>query len=519
MSSNRVHALWPDVVLAAVLFLAAVLYLVSLPHNLGEADEALFLYEAKRILAGDVFYRDLYEIITPGTHYVMALLFWVFGASIDTARAAMAVLHGAIVLTVFSGCRLLGVRRELAALAAAAHLALCQPAWPVASPHWASTFLVLLIWLVGLRRAHAPSGSGAGLLGTLTGVLILVQQQKGAVMAAGVLALLALDRCVEHWYGEPSRRPLANDLARLLAGAAGSTLPVIAALALRAGASPILHALVLDPMTNYPKVNRAAWGEVSFASGGLAPYTFPAILQYLPVAGALVLLLALRTALGRRDESVVRARLALVVLGGFSVLSVVYNPDFIHLAFIAPLFLIAAADVTERLIDRLGKRLARLGSLVLSLFLGVLLAGHLAANRERAWRMYPVAFETRFGRLDLRDRRPLELAERVDKLLDRAPSREIFCYPGYPALYLMTDSRNPIPFQLLRADYNRPEQIDSVLATLEARRVPLAVTIPKMVPGGDDRVLRWINEHYEPVEIGGSPSTLHRRRAGAPWNP
>jgi hypothetical protein len=504
-----------DAALAAVLFAATVLYLVSLPHNLGEADEALFLYEARRILARDVFYRDLYEIITPGAHYVMALLFWIFGTSIDTARGAMAVLHGTIVLAVFFGCRALGVRRELSATAAAAYLALAPPAWPVASPHWASTFLVLLLWLAALRRIRSPSRGGTVLLGILAGVLILVQQQKGAVMAAGVLALLALERGIDHRYGNASRRPLTAELVRFVAGAAAVVVPVMAVLAVRAGGGAILHALILDPMANYPKVNRAAWGEVAFATGKLASYTFPGILRWLPAAGALVLLAALRAALRQKDESAVRDHAALVVLAAFSVLSISYHPDFIHLAFVAPLFLVAAADMAERLARPLGGRLGRPVSLALSLAACAGVVVHVAGNRERLWETYGLGLETSFGRVDFRDRSPIELVERVEELLADTPSREIFCYPGYPALYLMTDSLNPIPFQLLRADYNDPEQIDAVLATLEARRVPLAVTIPKMVPGGDDRVLRWVREHYEPVEIGGKPSTLYRRRDDA----
>jgi hypothetical protein len=512
LSSIRAHASWPDVALAAALFAATVLYLVSLPHNLGEADEALFLYEAKRILAGDVFYRDLYEIITPGAHYVMALLFWLFGASIDTARAAMAVLHGAIALAVFFGCRDLGVRRELAATAAVAHVAVCQSAWPVASPHWVSTFLVLLLWLVALRRAGSPSGRGAVLLGTLTGVLILVQQQKGAVMAAGVLALLAIDRGVDRWYGRQPSRPLAGELARFVTATVAVVAPLMAIVTLRAGVGAVLHALVLDPMINYPKVNRAAWGHVSIATAELASYTIPIVLKYLPAAGVLVLLAAFRSGLRRQDEAGVRVRLALVVLAAFSILSTTYNPDFIHLAFIGPLFLIASADAAQGLLDGPGKRLERPVSLVISLALCAALLFHLADNRRRLWKAYAVGLETSFGRIDLRDRRPIDLVERIEELWEGAQSREIFCYPGYPALYLMTGSLNPIPFQLLRADYNRPEQIDSVLATVEERRVPLVVTIPQAVPGGDDRVLRWINERYEAVDIRGKPSTLYKRR-------
>ncbi len=116
-----------DPVVCFILFAGSVIYIAEWPATLGPSDEGLFLYEAKRILAGDVFYRDIYDIITPGSHYVFALLFRIFGTTITTAKLAMAVLHGLTVVVLYVTERTVNVPRALAVVPAFAYVALCQP--------------------------------------------------------------------------------------------------------------------------------------------------------------------------------------------------------------------------------------------------------------------------------------------------------------------------------------------------------------------------------------------------------
>src|SRR5262249_28038401 len=102
------RARW-DVVTGGTLMLLVALYCWLLPHALGTSDEGIFLYEAKRVAEGAVFYRDVFDIITPLSTFVLAGLFAVFGATVTTARVADALVHGAIVAGIFGVARRLGV--------------------------------------------------------------------------------------------------------------------------------------------------------------------------------------------------------------------------------------------------------------------------------------------------------------------------------------------------------------------------------------------------------------------------
>jgi hypothetical protein len=67
---------------------------VLLRPVLGAADEGGYLYQAARVAAGDVLYRDVFNINPPGSYWLMAGLFRLFGTTLATARAASAVVSG-----------------------------------------------------------------------------------------------------------------------------------------------------------------------------------------------------------------------------------------------------------------------------------------------------------------------------------------------------------------------------------------------------------------------------------------
>ena len=103
-----------DGVVAAALFAATAIYVFALPRSLGGSDEALYLYEAKALLAGKRLYVDVFDIVPPGSLYLMELVFRTFGASLAAARGMLAVVIGLLGAVVYATARTLGVRVLLA---------------------------------------------------------------------------------------------------------------------------------------------------------------------------------------------------------------------------------------------------------------------------------------------------------------------------------------------------------------------------------------------------------------------
>jgi hypothetical protein len=277
-----------------------------------------------------------------------------------------------------------------------------------------------------------------------------------------------------------------------------------------AGAEPVLQALVLHPFVNYPHLNRTRWGAVGPFPWN-ARYTFPNLLAVWPSLAAVPIVGAAFAAVrGERGEAFRRTML-LAVMGPAAIASVLYYPDYVHLAFIGSLFAVVAADAVERIAA--WGRPARAATAVLTLALLAASAVQLERVMAGSWRDFPVRLDTPFGRMDFREGHELDVIQRVRAVLSRSPSRELFVYPFGAALYLVTGTSNPTPFQFLLPSYSRPDQLETAISILERRRVPYVIVIVPM--SAEDPVLRYVGSHYEQVADDAGPLPLFRRRPDA----
>src|SRR5260370_34153395 len=75
-----------------LVFLLSVAYLcIFCRYTSLEPDEGIVLCGAERILRGEVPYRDFFSFYTPGSFYLVALVFRIFGDSLVAARLSLAV--------------------------------------------------------------------------------------------------------------------------------------------------------------------------------------------------------------------------------------------------------------------------------------------------------------------------------------------------------------------------------------------------------------------------------------------
>lgn len=515
-----------EVAAAALLLAAATAYLAALPRSLNPADEATHLYEARRILEGQVMYRDIFEIIPPLWMYLMALLFWLFGTDIATARVTAAVIHALISAMVYGACRAAGVRHGLAFTAGVAYLAICPLAWPIASQHWLGTLLCITLLLIAVTGDPDRTGRAFG-MGVVVGLLIGVQHPRGLAMAAGAGAVLAADAAIRRRFGVAASPParLVRQLACLGGGMLLVVGPLFGWMIARAGVEPVWRALVLHPLFSYAPVTRVSWGNVNIMTVVLAPYTFPRVLRYLPlVFGVSAPRLAAHfwTVRERRSAHLLAA---LTLLCAASIASIAYFPDFIHIAFIAPLFLVAIAESADWLLRR-SSHLAAVASRSQAVRFLPLVAGsvaavlllvtftlHLRRSFVRKHASFPFARQTAFGRVVFAREKEAILYDRVADLLRGDPSREIFCYPGVSHLYLLLPANNPTRYGFFVSGYSTPAQIQEVLDILEARRVRYIVYLyPPQV--SHDPVIEYLQNAYEPLGVGGDVDGLIYRRRG-----
>jgi hypothetical protein len=474
--------------IGAALAAGVACYLFLLPHHVGESDEADFLYHAKRVLDGQVPHRDFYELHMTLPYYLMAAAFWLFGTTVVTSTAAAAVVQGLIAWGIYAAARALGAGRGFALVAAVAHPALDALVWPYASPHWIATLvLVGLLWFLTSRGAR--TNRDWFVAGTLVGLLGVIQHQNAAPVA------LAL-------------RP------RLVAYAAGCALIPLPYLLLHVGLAgwpDLVDQVIVHPFRGYrAQVTPRPWGSSSALTRHLEPYTVMPYLRVLPAM--LPLLLARAVAATRRGHLDLAWRLsaALVLISGASA-SILYYPDFIHVGFIAPLYLPAVAEAAQWVVERAAARwpaARRVGTVTTSVLL-VLLAGHAATNFRQFHAEYDFEFDTAFGRMAARRAWVKDEVTKVIAEVNARKTSELFCYPVFPLLNLATGTDNPTRHDTMFERLSAPAHYDEVIAVLDAHRTPLVhLTAHLLDDRSGDRFVQYVERHYrcaEPRPEGSAP--------------
>jgi hypothetical protein len=492
-------------------------YFLTYPLAIGKADESHLLYGAKRILEGEVIYKDFFEILTPLAYYLFAGIYRLAGTTLLAARVGMACIDAL-------GCGLLfHLTRRVSGGAEATLVTLifagvCIPAWPYVSPHWISTVLGLLVATVTLARTGGESSRARPLVaGILAGVAVCVQQQRGVFLAAWLpLALSVLVVFLPHG---TRLRTLAGQIGL---GAAGGAVVVIAVLghaAWRSSPAAVYDAVYTFNATVYPRLaGHVPWAAVLGLTQTWRAVTWTSLLWVSPlflVVEAVLLLLA-RRRLDRRDFE----RACLVLLAALMVLSVWYLPDFIHVSFILPFLLLPGAGAlhalrTAPLWDRVPAGRRVLTAAVWLAAVGVL--GQAIANVSYARAIAPVRLDTAFGPVRT-DTGSASLFRAVRAHLVREPDGAaiLYSYPDDAWLYLTVPGDDPTPYSIILASMYPPERVRDVTEPLRARRPG---TVVVFVPLAAEAVPKLVVEEYDLAEDLGQYRVYVRRPVADPSAP
>jgi hypothetical protein len=131
----------------------------------------------------------------------------------------------------------------------------------------------------------------------------------------------------------------------------------------------------------------------------------------------------------------------------------------------------------------------------------VVLAGGMNLYRNLATLhvQYPVAYQSAFGRIDLERASTGQVWDQMKAVLDRGPSRALYAYRMANYAHLLLDARNPTRFAFVsRGSYTSPDQVQEIIDALASKRVPYVLVKPEVMQS-DDRIARFILEHYEPA--------------------
>lgn len=222
-------------------------------------DEGAWIYNAMRVLNGDIPHRDFWVNYAPGQTYVLALLFKMFGPSILVERIFSRILQFLVVVLTYL------LTRSLAPSAWAVVSAGVMAIWvrtlnsSSASPIVPATVLILIgcLCVAAFLQRSGSRRLMAG--GVVTGVATLFRHDVGFYMfcaAVVVLFLRARAESSRHHHGPRWRlSPVVTQPAIFAAGTMVVVLPVAVLLSAIVPARDLISNLVLFPLFTYPAVH------------------------------------------------------------------------------------------------------------------------------------------------------------------------------------------------------------------------------------------------------------------------
>jgi len=499
--------------LLVFLFVAALLCLVHGNRFVLTNDEGILLEPAQRLSEGARPYVDFFGYMSPGSYWIQAALFRLFGMSLWVARLPVILgfaLQSALVFWLVT--RLASLRAATATVIAFVGFQIADPAFLTAQHRWDSATLALagVCCAIASEKKWALAASGA--------LLALAAWCTPSVALVAILVAIWLLSSREHRYL----------FASFVAGAGAIVVAAI-------GSLWATHSLLgffnqmLWLKQNYAAMNTMPYGSVIGGYGALLEgpggvealvrgllvscIALPAILPPLAIVLWSILML-------RKNAFCLNHAWEVVLLLSVSVALVVSTyprADMMHLAFVCALpYALAAAGLAQLLSVRAGAILAFAVIPFALLFSLNGFAGSFSARRIPT----PVGIV----------RAAPGVAPELQKLVSAIhPGDGLFVYPYMPMDYFITQAKNPTRFAFVMPGMMTSTDEGEVLAEL-ARHPPEWLMYMQLSRADYLRVFpsatglnpnfktieAWLQSNYQPVEPSGVNIAGYRlwKRAG-----
>jgi 4-amino-4-deoxy-L-arabinose transferase-like glycosyltransferase len=462
---------------------------------LGTNDEGIYLEGARRILAGQKPYVDFWASMTPGSFWIQALVFKLFGVTMTAGRLPVILDFSLQCALVYWLTSILASRMAaLATLFLFFGFQTADLSFLTAQHRWDSSAISLAgvaLCVQGLRKRKALWFLASGLT-----LAASVSVTPSLVLVAGItfiwLAARRELRSFRGWY--------------LCGGIVGGS--VILGVLLAQGVFWALAREMQGLIRNYGALNTVPYGAIiggystlfteasiiDWAVRGLIVLgvALPAVLPVISVAGWIAVAVAGRA---RNENRMVIPYLVLCV-AGFAA-STYPRPDVMHLAWVVPLaYVMTGALIYHHIPTRLGMPLWWGFAGMAAVFLWY--SGSRLVGEQRL--LTPVG-TVRIGTRDKTE---------VQSLLDQVHAGAgLFVYPNKALLYFLTQTRNPtgVPFTmpgmgvqveeaLKNLQNNPPEWILYLDITMqEFQRVFPAL---RELDPHCEKLESWIKSHYAP---------------------
>lgn len=456
------------------IFLLAFLYLCIFRRaSWIDLDEGIILQGAQRILDGQVLYRDFFSFFTPGSYYMLALVFRVFGDSYLVAHTLVAFVGAG-----FSPIMYLLARRvcgrQASLFVTALMTATAVPMRFVVLHNWDSTLWACLALYCAVRLLESSSPRWAFASASFASLTVLFEQSKGA----GLLLGLGLGFIIVALYGQ---QPNIFTRRLMVVVSLGLVWPIIVTFSYF-GSQHALGEMLNSwfwPLHHYSAANHVPYAfsdlpeetnQALFHTGSQATrfvtrlvFSSRLWIPFLPLLG--VALLVRLTLCGRHRELRSRSWSYYVLLSsamsGLLLSVIVARADVFHFVFLQPIFFLLLAWLLD------GKNLRSAFFTRLAPVVGFCASISLVAMG------LSLLFQERPSDYVVSRRGTVGLSKQ-DAVLDYIQAHTtigepILVYPYQSTYYYLTQSYNPTRFDFCQPGMHSSEQLQEMRSEFASR--------------------------------------------------
>lgn len=489
------HPRFPEQMWASLIFLISLLYLFLFRrYSAMDLDEGIVLQGAERILHGQVPYRDFFMFYTPGSVYIVALLFKVFGDSLNVARAGIAIAgSGCAVVTYLLSRRVCS--RNIALVAAGLSVTNSVAYRFLVLHNWFATFFACLTIYAIVRLWESERPVWALAAGSFAALTTLIEQSKGAGLCLGLAIGYLILRIL-------ARKDFLRR-SHIMLLAVGFLLPWFLTF-LYFGSKHIIVSMLQDwlwPLHHYATSNRVFYGYQNWPEGARDKIFYTGaiwirivkyvaispgfIVPFLPLAAVAWLVFETIRAGNMRSSSRSRDYYILVsaASSGLLLSILMVRADITHFMYLAPIWYVVLAwilgsrDLRSPVLHKMRPFLIVYVCIAFGLMnFALVLAVNGARNHSHT-------------------RRGIVVTSQKDTVIDYvqahvAAGDNLLVYPYLPLYNYLTETLSPAPLDFFQAGMNTPQQAQEIINSLKSDK-PRAVLFE---PGFAEKVAStWPN--------------------------
>jgi hypothetical protein len=509
---------YKDWLIASVLFTLTILsslhyYTIFLLH----LDEGIALYGAKRIILGQILYKDFFDIVTPGTDYLLAGVFKIFGTTLKAARITTIVANALNVTMLYLTSNSLIKNRKIALIPPILLMMIyiTNVDYYVVSHHWFAITAAIFTLLLSMK---SEKGKLNWFFPGIGSFLVFIFMQSTGFILYGMLVLFLF---IKIFLNKDKHRDVLHDLIYY---SLGFWIPIVIVFLLffiNGGLRDFIYDIFIFPLKHYKVTNNGSYVSVIYNANLLQmlhyPFferiTLPIIWYFPPVFIILGTVGIIKEYLKDKVINYHIVLLLLLLLAFF--ISELLNPDIQRFVVYLPVFLII---IFSALLKRFKGAFYAFSKAVYMVYMigGIVFIGYFCITEFQYTNFigkHSIRIKSAAGEIRIANNGQV-IEPAILSLLDilnQEHPKDLFIFYWSPILYFISGINNPTILNTYTPLYNTQTQEDRVIQQLKSSKPKFIIKDPylnllhyetwrNVNPGvfdpSNDKILQYVNQHY-----------------------